>query len=93
MKIDSNKLRQELKKCFCEMGYIQKTDILKVIEKLEAEEKRMQQQKYKHSTYIEAIEAEFKKMKSDMTVVAETLEGLRGKLYFTGEETDASETE
>ena len=53
----------------------------------------MQQQKYKHSTYIEAIETEFNKMKSDMTAVAETLEGLRGKLYFTGEETDVPEAE
>lgn len=39
MKIDSNKLRQELKNCFCEMGYIQKSDVLKVIEKLEREER------------------------------------------------------
>ena len=39
MKIDSNKLRQELNKCSCEMGYIQKSDVLKVIEKLETEEK------------------------------------------------------
>ena len=39
MKIDSNRLRQELNKCFCEMGYIQKSDVLKVIEKLEKEER------------------------------------------------------
>ncbi len=39
MKIDSNKLRQELNKCFCEMGYIQKSDVLKVVEKLEKEER------------------------------------------------------
>ena len=39
MKIDSNKLRQELNNCFCEMGYIQKSKVLKVIEKLEKEEK------------------------------------------------------
>lgn len=39
MKIDSNKLKQELNKCFCEMGYIQKSDVLKVVENLEKEEK------------------------------------------------------
>ena len=39
MKIDAHRLRQELNKCFCEMGYIQKSDVLKVIEKLEKEEK------------------------------------------------------
>ena len=39
MKIDSNKLRQELNKCFCEMGYIQKSDVFKIIKKLEKEEK------------------------------------------------------
>lgn len=39
VKIDSNRLRQELNKCFCEMGYIEKSDVLKVIENLEKEEK------------------------------------------------------
>ena len=39
MKIDAHRLRQELNKCFCEMGYIQKSDVLKVVEKLEKEEK------------------------------------------------------
>lgn len=39
MKIDSNRLRQELSKCYCEMGYIQKSDVFKVIQKLEKEEK------------------------------------------------------
>ena len=37
MEINSNKLREELNKCFCEMGYIQKVEVLKIIEKLEKE--------------------------------------------------------
>lgn len=49
MKIDSNRLRQELNRCSCEMGYIQKADVLKVVKELEKEEKE-------HSKFCQFLE-------------------------------------
>lgn len=39
MKIDSNRLRQELNKIYCEMGWVSKNDVIKAIEEIEREEK------------------------------------------------------
>ena len=39
MKIDSNELRKEMNKLFCEMGLINKKSILIIIEELEKKEK------------------------------------------------------
>lgn len=35
MKIDSNELRKEINKLYCEMGWISKTDVKNVIDELE----------------------------------------------------------
>lgn len=40
MKIDSHRLRQELNKIYCEMGWVSKGDVIKAIEEIEREEKR-----------------------------------------------------
>ena len=53
--------------------------------------KKLQQQKYKYSTYIESIEGEFGKVKENLGVVGEILEGLRGKLYFPGSDNSTEE--
>lgn len=40
MRIESNELRQEIKNLFCEMGWINKESVLKIINELEEKAKK-----------------------------------------------------